>query len=89
MTKLLSAIHPTAIIEDSNNCKSCKIGPYCCVGSDVTLDDSVILESHIVISEKTFIGKGTKIWPFALVGSEPQDQNTLVKKQHLQLAKII
>ena len=88
MTKLPPTIHPTAIIEDGATIgKSCKIGPYCCVGSDVTLDDSVILESHIVISGKTFIGKGTKIWPFASVGSDPQDLKYAGEKTALKIGK--
>jgi UDP-N-acetylglucosamine acyltransferase len=88
MTELPPAIHPTAIIEDGAIIgKSCKIGPYCCVGSDVTLDDSVILESNIVISGKTFIGKGTKIWPFASVGSDPQDLKYAGEKTALKIGK--
>ena len=74
MAKLSSFIHPTAIVEDGAKIgNSCKIGPYCCIGSTVTLDDNVILESHVAISGKTFIGKGTKVWPFASIGSDPQD----------------
>ena len=69
-----SNIHPTAIVEDGAKISnSCKIGPYCCIGSEVTLDDNVFLKSHVVISGKTFIGQGTKIWPFSSVGSDPQD----------------
>ena len=67
-------IHPTAIVEDGAKISdSCRIGPYCRIGSNVTLDDDVCLESHVVISGKTFIGKGSKIWPFSSVGSDPQD----------------
>ena len=74
MAKPFSIIHPTAIVEDGAKIgNSCKIGPYCCIGSTVTLDDNVILESHVAISGKTFIGKGTKVWPFASIGSDPQD----------------
>ncbi len=74
MAKSSSIIHPTAIVEDGAKIgNSCKIGPYCCVGPEVTLGDNVILESHIVISGKTSIGNGTKVWPFASIGSNPQD----------------
>jgi UDP-N-acetylglucosamine acyltransferase len=74
MTITPSNIHPTAIVEDGATIgSSCKIGPYCCIGSGVTLDDNVFLESHVVISGNTFVGKGTKIWPFSSVGSDPQD----------------
>ena len=74
MTITPSNIHPTAIVEDGAKISgSCTIGPYCCIGSGVTLDDDVFLQSHVVISGKTFIGKGTKIWSFSSVGSDPQD----------------
>ena len=74
MTITTSNIHPTAIVEDGAKISSsCTIGPYCCIGSEVTLDEDVFLQSHIVISGNTFIGKGTKIWPFSSVGSDPQD----------------
>ena len=74
MTRTPLNIHPTAIVEDGAKISnSCRIGPYCCIGSGVTLDDDVCLESHVVISGKTFVGKGSKIWPFSSVGSDPQD----------------
>ena len=74
MTITLPNVHPTAIVEDGAKISnSCKIGPYCCIGSEVTLDKNVSLVSHVVVSGKTFIGRGTKIWPFSSVGSEPQD----------------
>ena len=74
MTVPNSTIHPTAIVEEGAKIgNSCTIGPYCCIGPEVTLDDKVTLDSHVVISGNTFIGKGTRIWPFASVGSNPQD----------------
>ena len=74
MTITLPNIHPTAIVEDGAKVSnSCKIGPYCCVGPEVTLDHNVCLVSHVVVSGRTFIGRGTKVWPFSSVGSEPQD----------------
>ena len=74
MNKAVSSIHPSAIIKEGAKIgNSCKIGPYCCIGSEVILDDDVTLESHVVVSGKTFIGKGTKIWPFTSLGSDPQD----------------
>ena len=49
MTITTSNIHPTAIVEDGAKISSsCTIGPYCCIGSEVTLDEDVFLQSHIV-----------------------------------------
>jgi len=68
------AIHASAIVADGATLgKGCRIGPYCVVGPDVMLANNVVLDSHIAIAGKTSIGEGTRIWPFASIGSEPQD----------------
>ena len=88
MTKTSLNIHPTAIVENGANISnSCRIGPYCCIGSEVTLDEEVSLESHVVVSGKTFIGRGTKIWPFSSVGSNPQDLKYSGEKTALIIGK--
>jgi UDP-N-acetylglucosamine acyltransferase len=70
----MSNIHPTAIIEDGAQIEAdVLIGPYCCIGSNVTLASEIKLESHVVISGLTSIGKGTHVFPFASIGSNPQD----------------
>jgi UDP-N-acetylglucosamine acyltransferase len=69
-----SAIHPTAIIEDGARIgEGCRIGPYCHIGSDVTLGERCELISHAVVAGRTTVGAGTKIFPFASVGHQPQD----------------
>jgi UDP-N-acetylglucosamine acyltransferase len=67
-------IHPTAIIaEGARLGANVRIGPYCVIGADVVLGDNVELKSHISIVGRTTIGEGTTVWPFASLGSEPQD----------------
>lgn len=67
-------IHPTAIIYDGAMIgTNVSIGPYCVIGADVTLGDDVVLHSHVVIEGITSIGKGTQVYPFASLGSSPQD----------------
>ena len=42
MSMSASSIHPTAIIQEGAKIgHSCEIGPFCCVGSEVTLDENV------------------------------------------------
>jgi len=68
------SIHSTAIIEDGAQIGAhVNIGPYCVIGSDVVLGDNVTLKSHVVIEGHTRIGKGTTVYPFASLGSAPQD----------------
>ena len=67
-------IHNSSIIskkaEIGNNVK---IGPFCNIGDFVKLDDEVELISNIHIEGNTKIGKKTKIFPFACIGTTPQD----------------
>jgi len=68
------SIHPSAIIEDGAEIGAgCSIGPFCHVGNSVKLAEGVRLHSHVAISGDTEIGARTEIWPFASIGSQPQD----------------
>jgi UDP-N-acetylglucosamine acyltransferase len=70
----MATIHPTAIVEPGAQlAETVKIGPYCVVGSDVTLADEVELVSHVVIAGHTSIGARSRIYPFASLGQPPQD----------------
>ena len=70
----MNKIHHTAIVEDGAIVgTNATIGPYCCIGSNVTLKDNVKLISHCVVSGITTVGENTSIFPFASVGSPPQD----------------
>jgi UDP-N-acetylglucosamine acyltransferase len=56
-------IHPTV-----------EIGPYAVVGPHVQLCEGVILKSHACVTGHTTVGARTRIFPFASIGEEPQDQ---------------
>lgn len=70
----MTRIHPTAIVEDGARLgdEVC-IGPFCHIGSGVTLGNGVELKSHVVIAGETGIGDGTVIFPFASIGHQAQD----------------
>lgn len=70
-----TTIHPTAIIEPGAVIgEQCHIGPYCHVGPNVRLGRSNVLHSHVVIAERTTLGDGNEIHPFAVIGSVPEDK---------------
>jgi UDP-N-acetylglucosamine acyltransferase len=70
----MASIHPTAIVEPGAQlADSVKIGPYCVVGEDVTLEDDVELVSHVVVAGHTRIGARSRVFPFASIGHQPQD----------------
>ena len=67
-------IHKTAIIDKKAKIsESAIIGPYSVVGPNVQIDEKTIVESHVNLSGYTKIGKNNKIYPFASIGSNPQD----------------
>lgn len=69
-----ASVHPTAIVGAGAQLgQGVKIGPYCIVGDNVVLGDNVELVSHVSIDGNTAVGAGTRIFPFASVGHEPQD----------------
>ena len=67
-------VHPTALVEDGAEFgQGVVIGPYCIVGSEVRLGSGALLESNIVVTGRTEIGQGSRIFPFASIGHQPQD----------------
>lgn len=71
----MTDIHATAVIADGAKIGAgCRIGPYCVIGANVVLGANVTLHSHVVIDGHTNIGEGTVVFPFASLGSAPQDK---------------
>jgi UDP-N-acetylglucosamine acyltransferase len=68
-------IHPSAIVSaDAKLGEGVKIGPFCVVEGNIELGDGVQLASHVAVAGNTKIGARTRIFPFASIGHEPQDQ---------------
>ena len=67
-------IHNSSIIDKKAKISNkAKVGPFCYVGPDVELSANVELVSNVHIEGNTTIGQGTKIFPFASIGTQPQD----------------
>lgn len=67
-------VHPTAIVEDGATLgEGVFVGPYCLVGPKVRLADGVRLDAHVCLAGDTSVGERTRIYPFASIGSDPQD----------------
>lgn len=67
-------IHPKAIISQTAQIAStARIGAYTVIGDNVVVHENVHVHSHVVIDGHTEIGEGTVIFPFASIGSVPQD----------------
>jgi UDP-N-acetylglucosamine acyltransferase len=66
-------IHPSSIVESGAVIgENVKIGPFCYIGPKVVLGDDIELLSHVVVIGRTTVGKGTKIFPNAVVGGDSQ-----------------
>ena len=67
-------IHKTSVIDTKARInKNSKIGPFCYIGPEVEIGEGVELISNVHIEGNTKIGKKTKIFPFASIGTQPQD----------------
>ncbi|MGI9366645.1 MAG: acyl-ACP--UDP-N-acetylglucosamine O-acyltransferase [Rhizobiaceae bacterium] len=67
-------IHPSSVVEDGAVIgDDVSIGPFCHVGPNVVLGNGVELLGHVSLPGHTTIGDSSRIFPFASVGSEPQD----------------
>ncbi len=68
------SIHPTAVIDPSAEVDStASVGPYAIIGPRVKVAPEVEIMGHVHIDKDTDIGRGTRIYPFAAVGGDPQD----------------
>ena len=70
----MTMIHPTAVIRDGAKIgKNNIIGPYCVISENVVLGDNNNLQSHVVIDGNTTVGDENNFFPFACIGTKPQD----------------
>ena len=81
-------IHNSSIIDkNAYVSRKVKIGPFCYIGANVKLEDNVELVSNVHIEGNTTIGTGTKIFPFASIGTQPQDLKFKGEKTFLEIGK--
>jgi len=67
-------IHPTAVVApEAVLGEGVVIGPYAVIGPHVRLGPRTVVGAHAVIEGRTTIGADNQIFPFASVGTIPQD----------------
>jgi len=68
-------IHPTALVDPGADlADGVEVGPYSVVGPAVRIGVDTVLMSHVVVSGRTTIGRGNRIFPFCSIGGIPQDK---------------
>jgi UDP-N-acetylglucosamine acyltransferase len=84
----MSNIHPSAIVaKEARIAASAKIGPFCVIGPEAEIADTVTLHSHVVVEGATAIGEGTEVFPFASLGHKPQDLKYKGEKTKLTIGR--
>ena len=69
------AIHPTAIVDpDADISREAEIGPYCIVGSGVSIGARTRLIAHVYMEGKLTVGKDNVFYPYCSCGVTPQDK---------------
>ena len=76
------------VSENASVHPSVKIGPFCYIGDNVTIDKDCELKSHVSISGNTFIGSGNIFYPFCSIGSDPQDLKYQKEKSYLTIGNM-
>lgn len=70
----MAKIHPTAIVDPHAQLASdVEVGPYVIIGANVKIDAGTKIQSHAVVDGRTTIGRGNAVFPFATIGTIPQD----------------
>lgn len=67
-------IHPTAVVSPGAEIdEEVEIGPYSIIAGHVSIGRGTVIGSHAVIEGHTRIGERNRIFPFATLGTPPQD----------------
>ncbi|PIE24976.1 MAG: acyl-[acyl-carrier-protein]--UDP-N-acetylglucosamine O-acyltransferase [Neptuniibacter caesariensis] len=67
-------IHPRAIVDSSANlADDVEVGPWSIIGPGVNIGAGTVIGPHVVLKGPTTIGKNNRIFQFASVGEDCQD----------------
>ncbi len=67
-------IHPTALVEKGVELgQGVKVGPFCHIQAGARIGDDCELMSHVVVTDATQLGAGSKVFPHAVLGCDPQN----------------
>ena len=84
----MANIHPMALVENGAKIgKNVTIEAFAVIKGTVTLEDDVIIKSHVYIDGYTTIGQGTVIYPGASIGTKTQDLKFRGEKTFVVIGK--
>ena len=68
-------IHPTASIDPSARLDDgVVVGPWSVIGAEVEIGAGTRIDSHVVVTGPTRIGRDNRFHPFSSIGGDPQDK---------------
>jgi UDP-N-acetylglucosamine acyltransferase len=71
---LKTLIHPTAVIHPNAEIHpTVQVGAYAVIGGHVKVGSETVIGAHVVLDGLTEIGSRNRIFPGAVIGTEPQD----------------
>ena len=70
----MAEIHPTAVVSKSAVlADNVIIGPYAIIEGEVQIGPETVIEHHATVKGQTSIGNSCRIYPYAFIGTDPQD----------------
>ncbi len=70
----MATIHPSAVVHpQARLAENVTIGSYAYIGPNVEIGDNCEIGPHAYIDGWTTIGTGNRIYPFCIIGTDPQD----------------
>jgi UDP-N-acetylglucosamine acyltransferase len=73
-------IHPQATLADD-----VEVGPYSVIEAGVEIGAGTTIGAHVVIQGPTRIGRNNRIWQFASIGADAQDQKYAGEASRLEI----
>jgi len=68
-------VHPTAVVDRGVQlAPGVRIGPYAVVSGEARLGRGCVIEGHAVIQGPAELGQECRLYPYCIVGTDPQDQ---------------
>jgi UDP-N-acetylglucosamine acyltransferase len=69
-----AAVDPRALVSpDARLDEGVQVGPFAVIGKNVRIGAGSIIGPHAVVEGRTTLGRDTRVFQFASIGSDPQD----------------
>jgi UDP-N-acetylglucosamine acyltransferase len=80
------SIHPTALVDASARiADDAEVRAYAVIGPEVEIASGCVVDHHVNIERDTKIGQGTRVWPMASLGTDPQDLKYQGERSRLEI----